>query len=107
MNAPPCSASAVARLLEERVRIAHRGGDQHAELIAAQPVDGPMGLDRFPQTAPEPREQRIPGDMPERVVVALESVEVEEPQECGLVVARTLADARQVLHQRSTIVHAG
>ena len=54
--------------------------DEHAELVAAEPVRlspvGKPGLE--PRT--EPREQRVARRMPEAVVIRLEAVQVEQHQ---------------------------
>ena len=57
-----------------------RPRDEDAELVAAQPIGLARLGDRVGEPPAEAREQRIAGLMAERVVVDLESVQIEERQ---------------------------
>ena len=76
----------VDRAPDDRVEAPEPAVEQQAELVAAEPVGGAAALDRAGQRAAEPREQRVARRMPERVVVGLEAVEVEEQQRAGVLV---------------------
>ena len=54
------------------------GAQQHAELIAAQPVRAPVFVHRSLQLGPEASQQCVAGEMALRVVVALEAIQVEQ-----------------------------
>ena len=95
-----------ARLGKAPVRILHEVRQQHAELVSAQPVAGPVPSHGSCEALAEAREQRIAGDMAEGVVVLLEAVEVEEAKERRLIFACRLAHPGQVLHQRAPVAQA-
>ena len=56
-------------------------GIKHAELVAPEPIGASDRGDRRLELVTEPRQERIAGDVAERVVVGLEAVEVEQHQE--------------------------
>ena len=62
------------------------GRDQHAELVAAEPVGVADVADSLGQPRREPHQQAVAGGVAEGVVVLLEAVEVEQEQ--GARVAR-------------------
>ena len=73
-----------------------------AELVAAEPVGVAVGRDLGAELRAEAREQRVAGEVAERVVVALEAVEVEEHQQ-----ARVRVAAREPPAQRRSTACAG
>ena len=74
----PRSLSASTVRAHDRVEAPDLAVEQQAELVAAEAVSGAAALDRFAQGASEPCQQRVAGRVPERVVVCLEAIEVEE-----------------------------
>jgi hypothetical protein len=77
-----------------------------AELVAAHAVRGPDPLHRAVQTLAEPGEQRIPGQMAERIVVLLEAVEVEQRQH-HLPASNAGDGCVEVGHQSAAIAETG
>ena len=83
---------------------ARRLAQQEAELVAAQPVGAPVGAAGLEQGLAEPLEQRVARAVPERVVVGLEPVEVEEDQRAAAV---GLQHGVEVGHQRAAVGQVG
>ena len=63
-----------------RLGLARRRRSEHAELVAAEPVRLTVGRRSLRELRCETREQGVAGGMPERVVVVLEPVQVEDDQ---------------------------
>ena len=87
----PFAVSAFAALLEAGLEAVLVAGEQHAELIAPDPVGGSVLADGLAQRVSEAGQQLVSRRMAEGVVVVLEAVEVEEEQRRGVLVARALA----------------
>ena len=75
-------------LLAQRLRdpqrhacLIHRAHREHAELVAAEAVGGVAGADRVGEPSAEAGQQRVARGMPERVVVGLEAVEIEQDEQ--------------------------
>ena len=66
--------------VDERLLVALPDARQHAELVAPEPVGRAAVARDERELRAEPDEERVPGGVPERVVVALEAVEVEDHQ---------------------------
>ena len=66
--------------------------DQDGELVTTQAGDGVARRARVPETLPDGLQERVTGEVAERVVDRLEVVQVEE--EHGSLAARTPADER-------------
>ena len=79
----------------------------HAELVAAKPVDRPGLADRDVQTVSEPGEQCVSGRVPERVVVALEAVEIESSTPSGCAGVERGSSLIEVLDELPSIAEAG
>src|SRR5919112_855393 len=73
----------------------HRSED--AELVAAESERRAERLDRIAELPAEPTQQEVALQMPERVVVRLEAVEVEEDQQVRLV------EAVEALHEPAPV----
>ena len=71
-----------ARAVDERLGLTVRDRREEAELVPAEPISGTFGARYGREFLAEAREQRVAGRVAERVVVALESVEVEQHEEC-------------------------
>ena len=67
-----------AGAVDERLGLAVLDSGEEAELVAAEPVGRAVRAGHGRELLAEPREQRVAGRVAERVVVALEAVEVEE-----------------------------
>ena len=66
--------------VDQRLLVALPDAHQHAELVAPEPVGRAAVARDERELRAEPDEERVPGRVPERVVVALEAVEVEDHQ---------------------------
>ena len=86
LNAGLESRSRPGRLDDDRVLTPETPGVEGAELIPAEAVGATPAPDDRLQLAAEPCEQRVAGGMTEGVVVALESVQVEEDERVRLAV---------------------
>ena len=84
---------------------ARAGVGQHAELVAAEAIGAPVGLNAALECLAQAREQRVAGKVAEGVVVVLEAVEVEE-QEHRRVGWADRAGA-EVGHELATVGQAG
>ncbi len=73
-------------------------GGEDRELVAADPVGLAVLPDCLPQLAPELGEDLVAGGVAEGVVVALETVEVEQHQGCRFLLGATTAGAEVDLH---------
>ena len=62
------------------VRLAVLDAGQHAELVAAESVGATLAVDRRAEPARDASEQRVARGVAERVVVRLESVQVEDDE---------------------------
>jgi hypothetical protein len=93
------------RLRDARVAARKGAGEQRAELVAAQAVGLAVTVDRQRQCGSEPPQQSVAGGVPVTVVVALESVQVEEHERGRPPVA---ADRYpEVVHQPPPVAEAG
>jgi hypothetical protein len=85
---------------------ARRGAD-NAELVAAHPIRAAATGDGGLEAPGEMQEQRIPRRVAERVVVELESVEVEEDQDEGLAGVGTGQLLHDLAHEPRTVAERG
>ena len=105
-------------LRQQRVELARIARHERAELVTAETVGRPAVAHGALETPRELREQPVAFEMPERVVVVLEAVEVEEDQRRRLVRRRdgdraieildeqaAVAELRQVVRQRLRTRH--
>ena len=92
-KASPCSASARRGAGDDELGLGQVVRDDDAELVAAHPVGMSAARDELAEVLAEPREQRVARGMPERVVVVLEAVQVEEHEhEVGVRVAERVLE---------------
>ena len=63
-NPSPCSVSARARDREHALDALGAAGHEHAELVAAEPVGGPVRRDGFGEVAPSRRSRMSPAGWP-------------------------------------------
>ena len=80
----------LAQRIRDPVQLGFGVGQQHAELVAAHPVRDPERRRRLRELGREAGEQGVAGRMAERVVVRLETVEVEDRQGPAFAVPGTL-----------------
>ena len=84
-----------------------RAVEKHAELVAAQPVRGTCLVECRCEPHAEPRQQRIPRGMAMRVVIGLESVEVEHGERRRRVVGALSDRPLEIAQQAAPVPEAG
>src|SRR6478752_3518073 len=109
-----CSASRADPASRGTVAIPHElaetrsvAAQQQAELVAADPVGGVLLPDDGGEPTAEPGEEVVSRGVPERVVVALEAVEVEEDDAQRLGLGRRLAEAVEIDLHRAAAAEPG
>ena len=80
-NSSPVSLSAWPGDRDDLLDVVGVDLEHGAELVAAESVGLAVRCELVTELATEAREQRVACDMAERVVVALEAVEVEQDQQ--------------------------
>src|SRR5581483_1628379 len=73
------------------------------ELVSSEAVGAAGGLDDLGELAAEPRQQRVAGEVTERVVVALEPVQVEEHEQARLRLEAVGEILREVLDELAPV----
>ena len=91
-----CSAATIRSAASTADRGAGDLLDQHGELVPSQPRDREAGRERIAEPHADAAQERVAGGVPERVVDALEVVEVEE-EHCDLRTRLLAAEDERVL----------
>ena len=84
-----------------------RAVEEHTELVAAQPVGGTRLVERRRQPRAEPGEERVAGGVAVRVVVGLESIEVEHGERRRRMVGALADRPLEIAQQAAPVPEAG
>ena len=86
-----------------RLQLLRHDLQQDTELIAAEAVGAALHLHRRGQLGAQPGQQRVAGGVPERVVVVLEAVEVEQQEHARCARPRVCQVAAEVGRQLAAV----